>query len=202
VNRKAYFEEHVNIIAQNRKLRFIVFLMAVAVIINGFFVYSAGIHQKIVLVPPYIEGEAYVYGNNAGDSYLKSMAVYVCSLRLNYTPANVKRQFGAFLRLLPPETFKSYQVELYKLKDKVLSLRVSSAFFPFKTEVNRKRKIIFVSGRLDQWTYDKEFITSEERTYGVKYAVENGRFYVVNFLYCGKNKEGCISREEQRGVEK
>ena len=188
---KKYLDENVNLMKQLRFLRFVVFLLAVAILVNGFFVYSSGVYEKVILIPPYLEGEAYITGKDASDSYLQCMADYVCFARLNYTPANVSRQFNTFLKLLDSSIYKKYVDSLYRQKENILQLQVSSAFYPTKIRIDREKKTIFVTGFLNQWTYNKEFITSEERVYALKYRIANGRFYVTDFIGCGKSESEC-----------
>jgi len=188
---KNYFEENAALAKQLRFLRFVVFLLAVAVIINGFFVYSSGVNQKVILVPAYIEGEAVISGRDADDDYLKAMAKYVCFLRLNYTPANVSRQFNDFLKLLSPSVYKEVSTVLYKQKENVVQMNVSSAFNPVVIELDRNQRKLFITGKLSQWTYDKQFITDEDKTYMIKYRIDMGKFIVDGFVGCEKGKESC-----------
>jgi type IV conjugative transfer system protein TraE len=197
---KKYLDENVNLVRQLRFLRFVVFLLAAAVVINGFFVYSSDIRHKTILIPPLIEGEAYVYGKDASDSYLKAMAEHTCFTRLNYTPTNVGKQFSAFLKLLDSSAYSVHSSALYKQKENIIQMQVSSAFFPEQVKIDRNKKIIYVSGHLSQWTYDKEFITSERRTYAVKYQINSGRFYVTDFIGCGKSISDCEGKTDEGEV--
>lgn len=191
MDKKNFLFENAELKKQNRFLRFIIFLIGVAVVIQGILVYRAGIYQKVILVPPYIEGEAYVMGKDASDSYLKEMASYVCYLRLNYSPANVGNQFNAFLKLVDSSVFGEMQKALYMVKDDVIQHKVSSSFYPDKVEVDREKKVVFVYGKLLQWVDEKTLSASEKRVFVVKYKIEGGRFYVVDFVNCGDRKEGC-----------
>ena len=192
---KNYLDENTNLTKQARLLRFVVFILVVAVVINGYFVYSSRVKSRTILIPPYLsEGEAYVSGKDASDNYLEAMAKYACFLRLNYTPANVSKQFNAFLKLLTPPAYKEQSGVLYKQKEDVIQMNVSSSFFPIEIEIDRANKRIFVTGMLNQWTYDKHFVTDERKTYVIEYRIDFGRFFIENFIGCGKSKQGCFEK--------
>ncbi len=191
MDRKIYFEENANLKRQLRFLRFIIFLMAIAVIIQGYFVYSSGIHQKIILIPPYVEGEAYITGRDASDSYLRAISAQVTFLRLNYNPANVEKQMTSFLQMVDNAYYKDVKPEVLKLIDNVKELKISSVFFPENFEVDRSKKVLYITGKLFQWTENKEFITGELRVYALKYKIEGGRFWVVKFIFCGDRRDSC-----------
>jgi len=187
---KYYLDENANLLKQLRFLRFVVFILAVAVVVNGLFVYSTRKYDKVVLLPPQLEEEAYVSYHDASESYLASMAKHVLSLRFNYTPANVSDQFNSYLKLLSSSFYPDEMKALYKIKDEVVKSHVASAFFPEKVEVNKKEKKVYVFGKLNQWTYDKKFLVDESRLYVIKYSVNAGRFVVESLVSC-KNKDKC-----------
>lgn len=191
MNKKTYLFENAELKKQNRFLRFVVFLIAVAVVIQGFLVYRAGINQKIVLVPLYLEGESFVTGKDGSDAYLREMGSYVCYLRLNYAPSNVSKQFNNFLKLVDSSIFGKMQKSLYKIKEEVIQYRISSSFYPDKIEINRAKKAIFVYGKLLQWVDEKTLTSSERKIFAIKYKIESGRFYVVDFVGCGERVDEC-----------
>ncbi|MCS7215856.1 MAG: type IV conjugative transfer system protein TraE, partial [Thermodesulfovibrio sp.] len=137
--------------------------------------------QKVILVPPSISTQVYVGGSDASDDYLKAMARYVATLALNYNPTVARAQFNDFLKLVSSSTFPSYKSAFYDLADKIETGQVSSAYYITQISVNKKEGKIILSGVLNQWTQDKQFITNESRQYIIRYKISDGMFYVIEF---------------------
>ncbi|MEM2073605.1 MAG: TraE/TraK family type IV conjugative transfer system protein [Nitrososphaeria archaeon] len=188
MNKERYLDERANFARQVRILRFIVFLLAVAVVVNGFFVYTSGINQRTVLVPVVAEGEVYVAGNDASDSYIKAMIDLALFYRMNYSPANVKVQFNSFLKLLSPSFFGEAQTELNGIVGEILENKISSAFYTEEIRIDREKRIVSIKGRLKQWSEDRLYV-NEERQVVVKYAIGHGKFMIENLKTCRANEE-------------
>lgn len=188
MNKERYLDERANFARQVRILRFIVFLLAVAVVVNGIFVYMSGINQRTVLVPLVAEGELYVAGNDASDSYIKAMIDLALFYRMNYSPANVRLQFNSFLKLLAPSLFGEMQKELNGIIGEILESKVSSAFYPEEVRIDREKGVVLVKGRLRQWAEDRLYV-NEERQFLIKYVVRHGKFMIENFRVCKANEE-------------
>ncbi len=178
---KKYFEEKANYIYGARLLKFVVIMLVVLLVVNGLVTYSLIGKQKVILVPPAMNTQMYVGGSDASDEYLKAMVRYVSMLVLNYNPSVARAQFNDFLKMVAPSTFISYKDVFYSLADKIETGNVSSAYYITSIKVDKKNNTIITTGLLNQWTQDKQFITNENKRYILKYKIDNGMFYVVEF---------------------
>jgi conjugal transfer pilus assembly protein TraE len=182
VELKRYLEERENLRASNRFLKFFVVVIGVAVVLNSVFTYFLMKEQKVVIVPPVYSDKLFISGRDASDEYLYSMGSFISFLMLTYSPGTARAQFNHFLKLCSPEAFPKFKSMLYSLADKIETVSVSSAFFPQKITVNRAEKSLEITGTLNQWTSQQQFITNEVRKYRIKYRIENGFFMVDDFM--------------------
>ncbi|MEM3580394.1 MAG: TraE/TraK family type IV conjugative transfer system protein [Candidatus Bathyarchaeia archaeon] len=178
---KKYLEEKANYIYGARLLKFVVVVLIVLLIINSVVTYTMIKSQKVVLVPPSISVQSYVSGSDASDDYLRAVARYVAALVLNYNPTVARAQFNDFLKLVSPSTFPSYRDAFYALADKIETGQVSSAYYITQIKVNRKEGNMILTGLLNQWTQDKQFITNDVRQYILRYRISDGMFSVMEF---------------------
>lgn len=178
---KKYLEEKANYIYGARLLKFVVLLLVLLLVINSVATYMAIKGQKVILIPPVLSTQAFVSGSDASDEYLAAIARYVAALALNYTPSNARAQFNDFLALFEPSRFVVYKDIFYSLAEKVETANVTSAYFVSSIEVNRKENSIILTGLLNQWTQDKQFIVNESKKYVVKYKIVDGKFQVIDF---------------------
>lgn len=178
---KKYLEEKANYVYGARLLKFTVTMLVVLLIINSCVTFLMLKSQRVVLVPPSLSTQAYVGGSDASDEYLKAMARYVAALVLNYNPTVARAQFNDFLKLVSPSTFPAYKDAFYSLADKIETGQVSSAYHITQIKVNRAEGNMILTGILNQWTQDKQFITNEPRQYTLKYKIKDGMFTVIEF---------------------
>lgn len=178
---KKYFEEKANYLYSARLLKFVVILLVVLLTVNSFVTYTLIDRQKIILIPPSISTQVYVGGTDASEEYLKAMVRYVSALVLNYNPTVARAQFNDFLKMVHPSSFAAYKDSFYALADKIETGNVSSAYYISSIKVNKAENTIIINGLLNQWTQDKQFITNESKNFILKFKIDNGMFYVVEF---------------------
>ena len=176
---KKYIEEKAELARQNRLLRFIVFIMAVAIIINGVYVYKASISQKVVLVPLGLTKEVYVTGDEASQEYLSDVAHLFISLLYQYTPSTAPSQFESVLKFAHPSFYPELQRTLYRRLKEINDLQITATFLIEKLEIRPQEKRIKVTG-----TYTEKFGThspvSARKEIELNYDISAGRFYITN----------------------
>ncbi|MEM4134375.1 MAG: type IV conjugative transfer system protein TraE [Candidatus Micrarchaeia archaeon] len=177
-----YVEEKEKLKQQNKLLKFFVIVIGVAVVFNSIFVYSIMQNQKIIIVPPAISDQMFIQANDASDEYIVNMARFISNLMLTYNPGTARSQFNHFLKFCFPDSLAKYKTILYDTADKIETGQVSSVFYPHNFKVDRKAKKIYVTGLLNQYTHDKQFITNENKAYVIDYSISNGYFYVKEFV--------------------
>ncbi len=187
VRLKDYIEERESLRSANRLLKFFVVIVGVAVIVNSLFVYYLTQKQKVLIVPPVMSDQMFIYASDASDEYIVNMSRFVSSLMLTYNPGTARIQFSHFLKFCHPSSVAKYKTSLYDLVERIEAGQVSSVFYPQQFKVDRQNKTVYIMGVLNQYTQDKQFITNENRTYVMVYQIENGFFSIKDFY---QKKEG------------
>ena len=177
-----------NLFLENRLLKFVVVVMAAAVIFNSFVVYRAVKYQRVVIVPPKLtENIEFVHGK-PNATYVKDVVRNITSLGTTYTPAIARRQFEELLTYYAPEAYPEGSKAWYTLAGMVEDARTSSIFFI--QDINLKNDTAEILGTLKQFTGDTPFV-GETRTYIIQYRFVDGRFQILSFrqkIAGGKNK--------------
>ncbi|MGC9100089.1 MAG: TraE/TraK family type IV conjugative transfer system protein [Caldisericum sp.] len=176
---KKYIEEKAELARQNRFLRFIVFIIAVAIVINGVYVYRAAISQRVVLVPLGLTKEVYVTGNEASQEYLSELTYLFISLLYQYTPSTASSQFETALKFAHPSFYPELQRILYRRLKEINDLQITATFLIEKLEIRPQERRIKVTG-----TYTERIgahsPVSTKKEIELNYDISSGRFYITN----------------------
>ncbi len=172
-----YLEESKNLKVSNRLLKFALLVIALSVVVQGFFTYAAVKHQKIVLVPPGLSEKVWISGTEASDEYLKIMARYLTLLLLHYTPSNAGTQFSEFLSYVSPDTYPVLKKELEENLQRIKMLNITSTFHVQEIEVDRAKREITVKGFLKQYAEEAK-ARDEYVVCFIRYRVGDGRLIV------------------------
>lgn len=117
----------------NGLLSLMVFAMLLTNIILGGALYSAVSGKSRTLVPPSISQAFTVSDGQIDDAYLLMMADYFLFLKLNVTPANVDRQYGALLDYVNEDDWSAIQPKLSREALTIIENNISSHFNPSDT---------------------------------------------------------------------
>lgn len=188
---KKYMNERVQLHSVNRFLRLVIFLLTLAFIVNATVMYYAIGKNRTIIIPAGISKPVELSDNDADDTYIRYITRYITSLSLTYTPTTVLEQFTEFLKLVHPSVYGKFETAFLKQADIVRLTLVSSVFYPENIKIDRNNKVILVSGKLTQIDARGSKIRDDKVTYRIKYDIDLGRFYVVDFVEC---KEGLCEK--------
>ncbi len=181
--------KHNNVLAENKLLKFAIVVIGTVVLINTYLLYSYLNSSRTVVVPPKINSKLEIYGNKASDAYYKEFTRYIMALRLNYTPATIRAQFGELLTLFIPSVYGKAEEAFYDLADKVERAKVSSSFFLAKIEV--QGNAIHAFGRRHIYSLTGEMVQDTAEEYIIRFRMDNGRFYLTDIPnLVGEKKAG------------
>ena len=176
-----FVEKTSNLYAENRLLKFVVLVIGIAVIINSVFSYRALHYQKTVILPPVVDRRITISGNDVNEEYIKLFARYSIGLLENYSPVSVRAQFDELLKLVAPSFYPSFENTLADLAATVNTLMITSAFYPFRINLNKKNKTITITGTKKQFTSSNIVNKGQSKTYIIGYVISNGRFFINDF---------------------
>lgn len=179
MNLSIFLQKTSNLFVENRLLKFVVVVLALAVVFNSLQVKRALNYQRTVLIPPTMTGTLEFVEGRPTDAYLRDMARRISSLAATYSPATARAQFDELLAYFAPEKYPAASSNWYSLAGRIEESRVSSVFYPQRVEVNRDT--LEITGTFKQWAED-QMVDSGPRTYVTRYRIEDGRFFVLSVM--------------------
>ena len=172
-----YGEKLANALAENALLKLCVVLMLAATVVNAIVAYRAMNNQKVVILPPVVDRRIEIRGNEASDDYLKLMARYAGKLLLDYDPSSIEENFSDFLKLVSPDVFARMRVEMDKMIEEVIRLRVSSSFHIHTIKkIGNQNRIELVGNRTKR--SDNTLISQDIEHHTIEYAIDDGSFLI------------------------
>jgi conjugal transfer pilus assembly protein TraE len=173
-----FLQKASNLFVENRLLKSVIVVMALAVAFNSALVYRAVRYQRVVLIPPQMTGTVEFVQGRPTDTYIRDMSKRIVSLAATYSPPTARAQFEELLAHYAPESYPEASRTWYSLAGRVEESQVSSVFYPEKISVNENTIEVF--GKLTQFAGDTK-LAETSRTYLIDYQVRDGRFYILAF---------------------
>lgn len=167
-----------NLFAENRLLRSIIIVLALAVIFNSFMVYRAVKYQRVILIPPTMTGTVEFVQGKPTDNYIKDICRRVVNLAATYSPPTARAQFADLLTYFAPESYPAASERWYSLASRVEESQVSSVFYLEKITLTENMMEIF--GNLKQFAAGNTLLENTSKTYLINYRLQDGRLYIVS----------------------
>ena len=174
-----YLQKAGNLFLENRLLKFVIVVMALAVAFNSLLVLRAVKYQRIVLIPPQLTGTIEFVQGRPTDSYIRDLTRRIISLGATYSPATARGQFDELLELYSPESYPAASKTWYTLAGRIEESKVSTVFYLEHIKITKNDRIE-VSGTSRQFAGDT-LIETKSETFVIDYRIEDGRFYVLAF---------------------
>jgi len=178
MNTNIFLQKTSNLFVENRLLKFIIIILALAVIFNSFMVYRSVKYQRVVLIPPKMTGTVEFVQGRPTDSYIKDMSRSIVNLAATYSPPTARTQFEELLSYYAPESYPEASRAWYSLASRIEESQVSSVFYPEKMKFGED--VIEIFGILKQFAGDT-LLDNTSKTYLIDYRLQDGRFYIVSF---------------------
>ena len=191
MNLSHYLEEKQNVVATNRLLKFVMIVLGVALVVNGFITYSLSKRARTIILPPSVGAAVEVSGDRLSDEYLRMMTRYVIGLVCTYNPASARRNFEEALGLADPDAYPQLKKELYELADTVEMAKVTNVFFIRRILVNDRERRIEIEGDKKQYANEQK-IKDVPEAWILEYTNRNGRFAVARIV------QGQAGRKDNR----
>lgn len=162
---------------ENRLFAGIVLLLILVVLVEGFLLYKASVHKVVLVLPPRVDREFWVSGDELSKAYLEQVGYFVSDRLLNVSSANVESSISAIYPFLTTninevkaikEFFANY-INTIKGQDIVQS------FHPLKVVITENS--VSVEGILHKVS-GNVYIGNERKILTLFYEVKNGRFMI------------------------
>jgi conjugal transfer pilus assembly protein TraE len=144
--------------------------------------------EKIILLPPKLQGKVLITNDNASENYIKEMADYVVYLATNYTPQTVASRLNEFLKYVDPSVYPEVKKQVEKIAEDVKFYGKTQAFFPKEFLIDKANREVKVKGQLLKFYMDK-LLVNKEQTYVLRYRIKNGQFFITAFYPLEEKKE-------------
>lgn len=172
-----YLQKAGNLFLENRLLKFVVMILAVAVVFNSLLVLRAVKYQRVILIPPTMTGNIEFLEGKPTDPYIRDMARRIVSLSASYSPATARGQFDELLAWYAPESYPKASATWYALAGRIEEAKVSTAFYLEHIKLTPDDNIE-ISGISHQFSSDMP-IEKKQETFVISYRIQDGRFYIV-----------------------
>ena len=83
---KVFLQQTSNLFTENRLLKFVIVVLALAVGVNSFMVSRAVRNQRVILIPPKLTGTIEFVAGKPSDQYIRDLARRLASLAATYSP--------------------------------------------------------------------------------------------------------------------
>jgi len=176
-----FLQKTSNLFTENRLLKGVIVILAIAVVVNSFLVSRAIKYQRVILIPAQLNGPVEFVEGKPSDRYIRDLARRISGLALTYSPATARGQFDELLALYTPEQYPEASKAWYALASRVEESQVSNVFYLRNLIVDNAGQRIEITGDRKQFAEDR-LIDTAMKTFEVRYRLEDGRFYLLSFL--------------------
>ncbi|HQO64027.1 MAG TPA: type IV conjugative transfer system protein TraE [Syntrophorhabdus sp.] len=175
---KAYIDETSNVYAHNRLLKSIIVILTIGFIFNSISTFFAMKYQKVIILPPILDKQVIISGNNVDEEYIRQFSRYIVNLVNTYSPYTAKGQFEELMLHIDPSSFDVYKSKFDEIRSNIEALTISSVFYPQDIKLNTATHVIEITGIKKQTTTESTIFNGKV-IYLISYTVRNGRFYVL-----------------------
>lgn len=158
--------------------------LVVAVLINTIQAFAVNYlvrNSKVILVPPTITEEMWVRTKEVSEVYLRDLTDYFANMILNVTPHSALGKTNLVLQYIHPKGYGAVKEQLVKDAEIIKNKSITQFFVPMNYEINQKQLTVKVTGDLTT-LIGQEKINQELAKFNIKYAMQNGRLLIVDFI--------------------
>lgn len=155
------------------------------------FASMSGERERVVLVPPMLDGKAEIAWNSANKEYIKSFGMYIATMVGNIQPKSSTVVLDAVSAFMDPLIYTEFRRQLMTLmEDPVFKASGSViSFLPNSIQYEADTNRVFVTGTLITATSGAQKY-QKQVTYEMSISIREGRPWVSHFL----SYEGSIPR--------
>ena len=155
------------------------------------FATMSGERERVVLVPPMLDGKAEIAWNSANKEYIKSFGMYIATMVGNIQPKSSSVVLDAVSAFMDPNIYTEFRRQLMTLmEDPVFKASGSViSFLPNSIQYEADTNRVFIMGTLITATSGAQKY-QKQVTYEMSISIREGRPWVSHFL----SYEGSIPR--------
>jgi conjugal transfer pilus assembly protein TraE len=180
-----YFSDFERLVKEVRFQAIIIYALLFIVLLEGIMLYRAAVNKTVIVIPPRVDKEFWVSGNELSSAYIEQVAVYLADSLLSVSPSNVDQ---ALSRVMPFLTTDPAQVK--EIRDNFAAYAKAvkendwwQSFYPMKVVVDDKHNKIDVYGVLRKMTGDVYVGQENNKVITFTYEVRNGRLIITGVKF-------------------
>jgi len=180
-----YFSDFERLVKEVRFQAIIIYALLFIVLLQGIMLYRATTNKMVVVIPPRVDREFWVSGENLSYAYIEQVAVYLADSLLSVAPPNVDK---ALTRVMPFLTTDPAQVK--EIRDSFAAYAKAvkendwwQSFYPMRVVVNEKQQRIDVYGVLRKMTGNIYVGQENNKVISFNYEVRNGRLIITGVKF-------------------
>lgn len=189
---KEYKNKLDKLIYDNKIFSFLIIVLSIVVLLEGYVVFYKIDSQKVVILPPSDSlKEFWIAGNNVSTSYLEMMSDVISYNLLNVT-SEKKINIDFILAMTPSEYFNQVKSAITSQMKYVQDNGITQVFYITKYDTHQ-RGFIKVTGILKQFVGERK-VESTLHSLIIQYVIEFGKFQIKGIEL---KKEGINVKTEE-----
>jgi len=148
-----FLEKWENCLRENTFLKIAIFLLALALIVNG----QLKRPVRVIVVPPEVKKSFWVEKNKVSPEYLEQLAIFLVTFNANYSPSSIDYNIKTLRQYITPKAYAKIEQDLLVQKVKIQQNHIAQSFFPKKTVTYPgKTQTVDVLGTVYRFVRNKE----------------------------------------------
>lgn len=164
---------------ENRLMKLAVFVLALALFVESILIYRAAQTQKVIILPPRVDKEFWVSGNEVSNAYLEQVGLYIADRLLSVSSENVDFSLNTIMPFMTtePQLIKAIKDKFIEFTRIIKVNNISQIFYPVKVDI--KKDELIIDGTLKKLT-GNVLMSETKPKLKLKYTINNGRFVILN----------------------
>ena len=133
-----------------------------------------------LVVPTVITSPFKINQLQVDNQYLRQMSLVFLDERLNVSPETVSANHELLLSYIAPLHRAEFSKLLTSEMKAIEASKISSTFFLTQLKISTDTLSVIADGYLSTWVGER-FVSSEQKSYSIVYAYQNGRLVIQNF---------------------
>ena len=156
-----------------------VFLLLISTIVQSVIIYKQRNDERWVFLPPNINQKITLTANNPDSNYLKEMAIFLLSLKLNVTPKTIDGSHQLFEEYVDSSVYGQIEQSLLEEAQQIKKGDISGTFIVTQAQADSQRRMAKITGFLNKSVGNRK-IQQEVVSYLVQFSYEAGKLHLTS----------------------
>jgi len=153
-----------------------------------FLVWWSLARQERIIVPVDVKEAFTISGSRVDASYLRQMAIFFSSARLNITSSNVKANHKIVLQYTDQELYNKFVSILSTEEEEIIKQNISAVFYPEEVIPDPQKITVLIKGTMARFVGNVPLPTVK-KNYLIKFSYRNGNLKITEFADVSETNE-------------